>query len=90
MVMASDLSARLGLVTTSFVERMRALCERTGLPVRAPSLGSAARWLELMRVDKKAEDGELRFVVIESMGRAAVRRVPEALVRETLAACSGD
>jgi 3-dehydroquinate synthase len=90
MVMASDLSARLGLVAPSFVERMRALCERAGLPVRAPSLGGAARWLELMRVDKKAEGGELRFVLIESMGRAALRPVPEALVVETLAACSGD
>ena len=39
-----------------------------------------------MRLDKKAEAGEIRFVVIESVGRAGVRAVPEALVRETLAA----
>jgi 3-dehydroquinate synthase len=90
MVMASDLSARLGLVPASFVERMRAICLRAGLPVRGPSLGGAARWLDLMRVDKKAEGGELRFVVLESVGHAALRPVPEAMVLETLAACSGE
>ena len=85
MVMASDLSMRLGLMPAAFVERMRGLCARAGLPVRPPALG-AERWLELMRVDKKAEGGALRFVVIESLGRAALREVPEALVRETIAA----
>ena len=90
MVMASDLSARLGLVPDSFVDRVRSLCVRAGLPVRAPSLGGPERWLELMRVDKKAEAGDLRFVVIESVGRAAVRPVSESLVRQTLAACSAD
>jgi 3-dehydroquinate synthase len=86
MVMASDLSMRLGLMPPAFVDRMRAICVRAGLPVRAPALGGADRWLDLMRVDKKSEGGELRFVVIETLGRAALRAVPEALVRETLAA----
>jgi 3-dehydroquinate synthase len=87
MVMASDLSHRLGLVDAAFVERVRALCERAGLPVRAPSLGGAERWIELMRIDKKAEGGELRFVLVEAPGHAIVRGVPDALLRETLAAC---
>jgi len=89
MVLATDLSARLGLVPAPFVDRMRRLCERALLPVRAPDLGGAARWLELMRVDKKAEGGELRFVVIEAVGRAALRAVDERLVRETIAAHGG-
>ena len=86
MVLASDLSARLGLVPGAFAERMRTLCARAGLPVRAPDLGGAPRWLELMRVDKKAEGGELRFVVVEAVGRAGVRAVDEDLVLETIAA----
>jgi 3-dehydroquinate synthase len=86
MVMAADLSARLGLVPTAFVDRLQALCERAGLPVVAPKLEGIEHWLALMRQDKKAEAGALRLVVIESVGRAALREVPEALVRETLAA----
>ena len=85
MVMASDLSARLGLMPTAFVDRMARLVERAGLPVRGPALG-AERYLELMRVDKKAEGGEIRFVVIESPGTAAVSPAPDSLVREVLAA----
>jgi len=36
-------------------------------------------------VDKKAEGGEIRFVVIESVGRAGVRPAPDALVRQVIA-----
>jgi 3-dehydroquinate synthase len=88
MVMASDLSVRLGLMPASFVDRMRDLVTRAGLPVKGPDLG-ADRYLELMAVDKKAEGGEIRFVTIEAMGRASMRPVPDALVRATLAACVG-
>jgi len=89
MVMAADLSARLGLVPAGFVERLRRLVARAGLPVVAPREIDAERWLELMGVDKKAEAGELRFVLIEAPGRAVVRPAPEAAVRATIAACSG-
>jgi len=83
MVLASDLSVRLGLMPRAFCDRMLDLCARAGLPVRAPDLG-AERYLELMRVDKKSEGGEIRFVLIEALGRAALRPVPEALIRDTL------
>jgi 3-dehydroquinate synthase len=88
MVMAADLSARLGLVGPDFVLQLRRLVERAGLPVRGPALG-AERYLELMRVDKKAQGGEIRFVLIDSPGRAVVRAAPDALVRDVLAAHSG-
>ncbi len=85
MVMAARLSHRLGLVDAAFVARLTAIIERAGLPVTGPALG-ADRYLELMRVDKKAEGGEIRFVVIDSPGSGAVRAAPEAMVREVLAA----
>jgi len=84
MVMAADLSARLGLVPGDFALRLRRLIERAGLPVRGPALG-AERYLELMRVDKKSQGGEIRFVLIEAPGRALVRAAPDALVRDVLA-----
>jgi 3-dehydroquinate synthase len=88
MVMAAELSRRLGHVDAAFVERLTALLRAAGLPVRGPSLG-ADRYLELMRVDKKAEGGDIRFIVIEAPGRAVLRPAPDAIVRDVLAACTG-
>ena len=85
MVLASELSVQLGLMPAAFASRMRRLCERARLPVRAPDLG-AERYLELMRVDKKSEAGELRFVLIEAIGRASLRTVPDEQLRRALAA----
>jgi len=85
MVLASELSVRLGLMPPAFAERMRHLCLRARLPVRAPDLG-AERYLELMRIDKKSEAGALRFVLIEALGRAVLRPVGDDDVRAVLAA----
>lgn len=85
MVLASELSVRLGLMPAEFANRMRTLCQRARLPVRAPDLG-AERYLELMRVDKKSEAGALRFVLIEALGRAGLRSVADDEVRAVLAA----
>ncbi len=90
MVMAARLSAAMGLVDEAFVRRLRLLIERAGLPVTGPRLSpsdSAGRYLELMRVDKKAEAGQIKFVVIDAPGSAMVRSAPDALVREVIDAC---
>jgi 3-dehydroquinate synthase len=90
MVMASELSCRLGLVDRPFVQRLKALIARAGLPVSGPRLAvddNAGRYLALMRLDKKAEAGEIRFVLINGPGHAAVRPAPDALVREVIDAC---
>ncbi|OUM03153.1 3-dehydroquinate synthase [Variovorax sp. JS1663] len=84
MVLAARLSQRLGGVDEAFVQRLSALVERAGLPVVAPAL-SAERYLELMRIDKKSEAGEIRFVVIDKPGSATMRSAPDAMVREVLA-----
>ncbi|MCP5219962.1 MAG: 3-dehydroquinate synthase [Burkholderiaceae bacterium] len=90
MVMAAELSRELGLVDAAFVRRLRTLIERAGLPVRGAVIDAqdnAGRYLQLMRVDKKAEGGEIRFVVIDGPGRAAVRAAPDALVRQVIDRC---
>lgn len=90
MVMAAELSRRLGLVDEAFVARLTLLIHRAGLPTKGPVLDvadNAGRYLELMRVDKKAEAGEIRFVVIDGPGRAAVRTAPDSLVREVIDLC---
>ena len=90
MVMAAHLSQRLGLVDAAFVRRLTALISRAGLPVTGPQLDatdSAGRYLELMRVDKKSEAGEIKFVLIDKPGSAVVRGAPDALVREVIDQC---
>jgi 3-dehydroquinate synthase len=86
MVMALHLSRALGLVDTAFVERVTALVRKAGLPTVGPQLG-ADRYLELMQVDKKAEGGEIKFVVIDRPGQASVRSAPDAIVREVIERC---
>lgn len=93
MVMAARLSQAMGLVDGAFVARVRRLVERAGLPVVAPVLDAqqnAQRYLELMRVDKKAEGGEIRFVLIDGPGRAVLRPVPDDVVARVIAdSCQG-
>lgn len=90
MVMAAHLSQRLGLIDAALVQRLSALIEKAGLPIKGPQLSAtdnAGRYLELMRLDKKAEGGEIRFVVIDGPGNASVRSAPDALVREVINYC---
>ena len=90
MVMAACLSERLGLVDAALVLRLKTLIEKAGLPVTAPRLATtdnAGRYLALMRLDKKALGGDIRFVVIDGPARASMRGAPDALVREVIDAC---
>jgi 3-dehydroquinate synthase len=86
MVMASHLSQRLGLIDAALVDRLTRLIRKAGLPVTGPALG-ADRYLQLMQVDKKAESGEIRFVVIDKPGSAVMRPAPDALVRQVIEHC---
>ena len=86
MVMAAHLSHRLGLVDAAFVQRLTSLIAKAGLPVTGPALGADV-YLHHMRVDKKAEAGDIRFVLIDPPGSAIVRGAPDALVAEVVEAC---
>ena len=88
MVLAADLSCEMGLVSAGFVGRLESLLRRAALPVQAPAL-PPERWLELMRVDKKADAGEIRFVLISEPGSAVLRSAPDALVLRVIERCSG-
>jgi 3-dehydroquinate synthase len=87
-VMAADLSVRLGLIAPTYADRLTRLIRAAGLPTKGPDLG-VDRYLHLMRHDKKAEGGEIRFVVIEAPGRAAVRAAPDEMVKQVLRSHTG-
>ncbi|SDX14958.1 3-dehydroquinate synthase [Thiocapsa roseopersicina] len=87
--MAADLSARMGWLTDVDVERVRRLVASAGLPVAAPNDLSADRFLELMAVDKKVQDGRLRLVLLQQPGDALVTGdVDPNLLRATLDAAA--
>ena len=83
MVMAADLSCRMGWLDATLRDRIRALVEKAGLPVVSPALGTE-RWIGLMQVDKKNAGGEIQFVLLKTLGEAVVTPVPMDLLGATL------
>jgi 3-dehydroquinate synthase len=71
MLIAADLSLRLGLIDAPLKERVHDILARTGLPTQAPRIG-AAKAFELMQMDKKVLAGALRLVLLEKLGRAII------------------
>lgn len=87
MVLAAELSRRLGWLAVDDVQRIRRLLERAGLPVRRPRELGAERLLELMAVDKKALGRRVRLVCLKRIGEAVlVADYPVDKVLETLRA----
>jgi len=72
MMAEARLAERRGLVGRAVVERQKALLARFGLPVALADTADAERCLAIMRHDKKAEAGRLRFVLPEAIGRVRV------------------
>jgi 3-dehydroquinate synthase len=85
MVMAADLSARLGHIGQADAQRLKQMIEAMRLPIVPPKLGTE-RFMELMQVDKKTEAGQIRYITLGSIGAARIQQVPDATVIETLVA----
>jgi len=88
MVMAADLSHRMGLVDKASVERLRALTQAARLPTVAPDLG-LDRWIELMEVDKKNEGGAIKFILLKPLGSPNITGAPREQLEATLSASVG-
>jgi 3-dehydroquinate synthase len=92
MVMAAMLSQKMGLADQAFVDRLTSIVKRAGLPTVAPVLDArdnAGRYMDLMRVDKKADAGQIQFILVDGKGKATVGPAPDALVAEVINACCG-
>ncbi|MCX4026467.1 3-dehydroquinate synthase [Endozoicomonas sp. SM1973] len=72
MVQAADLSCRIGWIAASEVLEIQSLLKQANLPIKPPKEMSCNDYLELMAVDKKVIDGQLRLVLLESIGKAIV------------------
>jgi len=83
MMCAARLAERIGRVNDRFVKRQHALLETLGLPLVAPEFDHDDL-VELMRRDKKVDDGKLRFVLPDRMGH--VELVKDVRTDDVLAA----
>ncbi len=81
MVMAADLSWRLGMLTVQDVADIKALISKAGLPVSPPEGISVDQFISSMSHDKKAQQGVIRFILLEALGEASIKAdiAPEIL-----------
>lgn len=88
MVMAADLSRRIGWLDADSARRVRRVLEIDfALPVLPPDEISVDTYMELMASDKKAEQGRIRFILLRAIGEAVIADdVAADALRETLTA----
>lgn len=86
-VMALEMSYRLGWINADERDRGIRLFQSAGLPVAPPQEMTPAQFMEHMAVDKKVLDGQLRLVLLRSLGEAVVTSdYPAEILSATLAA----
>lgn len=84
-MMAADLSRRMGWLSESEVTRIQNSFVAADLPVTAPKLG-VERYLDLMGLDKKVENGKIRLILQQGIGKSVITSDYDAQkLRETLA-----
>jgi 3-dehydroquinate synthase len=87
MTCACVLAGRLELIGADFVARQTKLLQALGLPTAIPTAYPTDDLLAVMRRDKKAVSGRLRFILPTRLGEVKLfDNVPDALVRDVLAA----
>ncbi|MEZ2741579.1 3-dehydroquinate synthase [Paenalcaligenes hominis] len=84
MVMAAELSAEVCGLSAESVQKVRQLVQAIGCPTTPPQWDHD-KWIDLMGLDKKAEGGQLRFVLLPELGRSVVQAVDVATVKKVLA-----
>lgn len=72
MLLAAELSAHMGWLDNEAVTRIRSLLTKARLPVQAPAELSSHRFLELMAVDKKVQNGQLRLILMKGLGQSVI------------------
>lgn len=85
MLMAADLSMRLGNLTVKDVERVDNLLDMAMLPTRAPHHMDYEHYIELMAIDKKTRSGKINLILFNKLGDAMqTNDFENNLLRETI------
>ena len=87
MLMAADLSMRLGNLSKEDVARVDNILDMAMLPTRAPHFMDFEHYIDLMAIDKKTRAGKINLVLFNKLGDAMMTDDfdPE-LLRETVEA----
>jgi 3-dehydroquinate synthase len=89
MLLATDMSARLGWVNAADVGRVERILAAFGLPVDVSSL-AADTLADKMKIDKKVAAGRIRLVLLKAIGKSVVTGdYEDAALHETLRARCG-
>ena len=84
MLLAADMSQRLGWVSSADVERVQRLLESFQLRTDVSEL-TAGTLAEKMKIDKKVAAGRIRLVLLKGIGKSVVTGdYDDAALRETL------
>ena len=84
MVMAASMAERMGMLSQADKKDITNLLESVNLPTEKPDLNSND-FLESMKRDKKVQDGEIRLILLESIGRAIISNdYPNEILMETI------
>jgi 3-dehydroquinate synthase len=75
MVFAAELSQLSGKLSTSDVDKHRAVFSKLGLPMTYPA-DNFEQLLATMQRDKKTRGGTLRFIVLERIGKPTILSAP--------------
>ena len=73
MVMAADLSQRMGWISLDDLARTKKIIQRAKLPVACPSI-PLDEFLAYMSHDKKVLNGQLRLVLLKQLGQAVITK----------------
>ena len=85
MLMAADLSKKLGFFEQSQFDRIQSLLERAALPIKVHNDVEFNQMFENMKVDKKSRDGILHLALLKNIGEAFVTSdYSEKALKETI------
>ena len=73
MVMAADLSQRMGWISAEDLTRTKNIIQRANLPIVCPQI-PLDDFLAYMAHDKKVLNGQLRLVLMQAVGQAIITR----------------
>lgn len=83
MVYALLLSEKYGQISRSFTKEFLLFAIRNKYPVESVANFNFDELFEFMQKDKKAEDGELQFVLLKDIGKPFTQRISRSECQET-------